>query len=294
MKNLFLALLLVGVNAGAQDTDLPPLPPLTDPPTGQYLPGKFVWSDLFSSDMEANRVFYAELFGWEWRWISQPPRPYGMFYLDGYAVAGMAHRAAPEGEEQYGRWVHYVSVPDIRGTEAAVVEKGGEALMPVRAAAQRGEFAIVADPQGAILGLMRSGSGDPEDFRAEYGEFMWHQLFTRDMDPAANFYQALFGYDVVKEADSPDIVQFFLQTEHHTRAGMGSLSEDSETQPTWLGYVRVENVAATAARAQELGGEVLVAPSAGNLDGDMAIIADPTGTPVGLLRWDYPDWEEEQ
>jgi predicted enzyme related to lactoylglutathione lyase len=294
MRNLFLALILAGAQLAAHAAELPPLPPLTDPPSGEQLPGKFVWSDLFSSDIEANRRFYGQLFGWEWRWISQPPQPYGMFYLDGIPVAGLAHRAAPEGKARYGRWVNYISVSDAGDAEAAVVESGGQSLMPTRTVDERGDLSIVADPQGAIVGLLRSSSGDPGDFRAEHGEFIWFQLFTRELDPAASFYQDLFGYDIVRKADSPDIVHYILQTEHHSRAGIGALEKDSETRPTWLGYIRVEDVAATVKRVEELGGEVLLAPSAANLDGDMAIVADPTGSPFGLLRWDYPDWEETQ
>lgn len=288
MRSLLLALLLASLGAAAQDESLPPLPPLTDPPTAQHLPGKFVWADLFTSDMEANRKFYTELFGWEWRWISQPPRPYGMFYSGDFAVAGMARREAPEGVERYGRWVHYISVTRVGGAEEAIVGRGGRSLLPTRTAADRGTFAIVADPQGAVLGVMRSSSGDPGDYRAEFGEFMWFELFSHDVDAAADFYQAVFGYDVVDKASSPDIVDYILQSGEHSRAGIGALRKDSETRPTWLGYIRVEDVAATVSKAEALGGEVILAPSPANLDGDLAIIADPTGTPFGVLRWDYP------
>lgn len=292
MGKLLLALVLLSLNVAAQDGDLPPLPALNDPPTDLQIPGKFVWSDLFTSDMEANERFYGALFGWQWRWITRPDRRYGIFSMDGYDVAGMVHRPAPEGQDQYGRWVHYISVADVGGTEGDVVDRGGETLLPRRQAEHRGEFAIVSDPQGAIFGMIRSSSGDPGDFRAEPGEFIWYQLFTHEVDPAAEFYQALFRYDIVDRADSPDVVDYVLQSGDHARAGIGGLKRRPDSHPTWLGYVRVEDVAATVELAKTLGGEILLAPSSANLDGDMAIVADPSGTPIGLLRWDYPEEEE--
>ena len=69
MRHLFLGLVLAISSTAVKSADLPPLPPLTDPPSGEQIPGKFVWSDLFSNDIDANRQFYGQLFGWEWRWI---------------------------------------------------------------------------------------------------------------------------------------------------------------------------------------------------------------------------------
>ena len=46
------------------------------------------WADLWTSDVERSRAFYAELFGWE----ALPPSPefggYFMFARDGVPVAG--------------------------------------------------------------------------------------------------------------------------------------------------------------------------------------------------------------
>ena len=36
------------------------------------------------------------------------------------------------------------------------------------------------------------------------------------------------------------------------------------------------------------GGKVMLAPDPEVLDADVAVIADPLGTLVGVLEWDYP------
>lgn len=289
------ALLIIAsrtVPASAEDSDLPHLPPLNDTGTELQLPGKFVWADLFSTDMAAARVFYTSLFGWEWRTISNEPRPYGMFYKDGIAVGGLANREPSEEGQAKGTWVYYASVPDVAATEAAFVERGGEALLPRRTMPDRGEFAILADPSGAVVGAMRSSSGDPEDYQPAIGEFIWFELFARDLLPSAEFYHTVFGYDIYQRPGTPEVVDYILSAGGYARAGVGSLPSDSDSVPTWLGYVRVGNVAETVDRAVKLGGKVLLAPSPGTLDGGLAIIADPEGTPLGLLRWTYTETQE--
>ena len=56
-----------GRAAYAAEDSLPPLPALTDPATDENIPGKIVWADYFTSDLDLARRFYGELFDWEWR-----------------------------------------------------------------------------------------------------------------------------------------------------------------------------------------------------------------------------------
>jgi hypothetical protein len=52
-----------------------------------------------------------------------------------------------------------------------------------------------------------------------------------------------------------------------------------------LAYVRVADPAATAARAAQLGGRVLIAPRSDLRNGTLALIADPTGAVLALQKW---------
>jgi len=286
-----LAMAVACAPVSADESNVAPLPPLNEPATGLQLPGKFIWADLFTTDVPRARSFYTELFGWEWRQISAS-RPYGIFYQGDIAVAGLARRDPPDDGQAYGTWVHYVSVQNVASAEARFLERGGETLLPRRSVAQRGEFAILADPDGAIVGLLNSASGDPDEFQADVGEFMWHQLFTHGLDPAADFYESVFGYEIYEREDTPEIIDYILSSGGYSRASIGELPEDSQSVPTWLGFVRVGDVAATVSRVEQLGGKVLLPPAEERLGGDLAIVADPEGTPVGLLRWTYPEAEE--
>jgi predicted enzyme related to lactoylglutathione lyase len=295
----YLALvILVAIGAGpalAADDKLPPLPPLEQPAHDTRLPGKFIWADLFTSEFDAALKFYAETFGWEWRWVSQHPKHrYAMFYSDGHAVAGVAHYVPSETKEAYGRWVHYVSVEDVAKAVTGAEAEGGRVLMGRRSAPDRGDFAIVADAEGAPFGVLRSSSGDPPDYRAQFGEWLWVGLFARDADTASKFYASLFGYEVFDfegTEENADVLEFVLAAGGHSRAGVGQLSADSESKPTWLGSVRVEDVATTLKRARSAGGEVVYESDPEEMESHLSVIADPFGATVGVMQWTFEDAE---
>lgn len=293
LSTVVLSLLLTyTASTFAAGTSPPLLPSLTDPPTNTHIRGKFVWADMFTSDTDTAKSFYQDLFDWQWRSISETPLTYGMFYKNGLAVGGLVHREQQIEGQHYGRWVHYISADKVADIESTTVAQGGRSLLSTRQRPSRGEFAIMADPEGAIFGAINSSSGDPEDYRAEYGEWIWVQLYARDAVAATNFYATLFGYDIQEQDENPAIVEWVLAVGDYSRASVGQLTKESEHHPTWLGFIRVEDMDATLEKATSLGGKVVLAPNPELLNGDLALIEDPLGTPVGLLRWDFPEEEE--
>jgi predicted enzyme related to lactoylglutathione lyase len=283
------ALLFLCTSAAAQNEPLPPLPPLTSPASNQYLPGKFVWADLFVNDVERARRFYEEVFGWEWRVLTREPLHYGLLYSDGEAIAGVAHKNAPAGHSNYGRWVHYTSVEDVKKTGSAIVAKGGEELLAYRNYADRGEFAIYSGPHREVFGIIHSSSGDPGDDQAPIGDWIWWQLFTHDVNGAVDYYQSLFGFEAKEYKESPEFLAVDLLTHGQVRAAIGPLPDDPQATPTLIGFIRVEDMTGTLEKLVAAGGEVLLKPNPEILPSDLAVIADPLGSLLGLLRWDDPE-----
>jgi predicted enzyme related to lactoylglutathione lyase len=249
MKHIYailLGLVLFGISISsfAAPGQMPPLPALNDPATDVRIPGKFIWADYFTSDVDTAKAFYAALFGWEWRDISIAPKDrYGIFYYDGQPVAGMAYRASPDPKRAYGRWVYYVSVDDVARTVQKIESLGGSTLLPARTYADRGTFAVVADPESAPFGVMHSSSGDPPDYQADLGDWLWAGLYANDAIAATQFYQAVFGYELVAPAPDYDMVGYVLSKQGCARAGVTQLIPNSGDHPSWVAYVRVSDVA---------------------------------------------------
>jgi predicted enzyme related to lactoylglutathione lyase len=204
-------------------------------------------------------------------------------------VAGLAYREAPDSGDVYGRWIHYISVANVGATEIGAEQRGGRSILKNRTFEDRGDFAILTDRESAPFGIMRSSSGDPGDYRSEYGEWIWHELFTRDLRKAIRFYTGLFGYESEKDQLLPDVMDYLLTSHGHLRAGIGALEPDSDYAPTWLGYIRVEDIDEVLQRIRAHGGKVILEPRTEIAERGLAIAADPTGATIGLLRWEHED-----
>lgn len=265
----------------------PLLPPLNDPPAAGLLPGKVVWADLVAPDVDAARKFYGELLGWSYRTLEEGGRPYTLAYRSGLAVAGMIQRRGDDARDASGRWIGFVSVADVPAAVARTTQRGGRVLVEGRVVPDRGEMALLADPDDVPFGVLRSASGDREDLLADYGEWIWALYQGPAAASAAAFYQDLAGYEVVPDDRYFDVPHYLLVSGGYARASVVEIAADRpRLRPGWLHFVRVADVQAALARIPALGGRVLVAPRADLAQGRIAVVADPGGAPLGLMAWD--------
>jgi predicted enzyme related to lactoylglutathione lyase len=261
----------------------PELPPLTTASGNPRLPGKFVWADLVTHDVAAAQRFYGSLFRWSFR-------NYGGYVIaanDERPLCGIFQRPKPQDQSQAKpRWIGYLSVPNLKRAERSVTDAGGRVLAAPQKFPDRGEQAIFADPEGALFGVIKSRTGDPEDFLAEPGEWIWMQLLSRDSRKAAEFYRGIAGYDILESTGAGGLSDYVLSKGGYARATVRTIPERlKQVQPAWLPFVRVKVLTESVAAAERLGGSVLLPPNAAVFDGKVAVIADPTGAAIGLIEW---------
>ncbi len=275
-------LLFVAAGVTAKPPSTPPLPPLTTVPNSPRLPGKFVWADLVTDDVPAARKFYSEFLGWKFQDVGD----YTICANDGRPLCGMFQRTRPAGGKAKPRWFGFISVASVSRAEKAVTAAGGKVLAAPQKMPERGEQAVFADAEGAVFGVVKSSSGDPEDFMADPGDWIWIQLLSRNADKAAQFYKSVAGYEVVENTLTNSLSDYVLVSEGYARATVRTIRHPKDqVEPTWLPFVRVKNIAESVAKAKELGGKVLVKPKAELLNGKAAVVEDPTGAAIGLLEW---------
>jgi predicted enzyme related to lactoylglutathione lyase len=275
------ATILPGViTVGAEDS----LPPVTSTSGSPRLPGKFIWADLVTDDVRTVRGFYYELFHWQF----QERGDYTIGFNNDRPLCGLIQRARPpENPEAHPRWFGYISVSNVQRAQKAATKAGGRVLAEAKKFPKRGEQAVFTDPEGAIFGVLKSSSGDIEDFLAAPGDWIWIQLLSRDAKKASEFYSAVAGYEVVPNANPKGLSDYILTSEGYARATVRTLATaDPKVRPSWLPFVRVEHIAQTLKRTGELGGKVLIEPKPELLNGKVAVIADPTGAMIGVLEWD--------
>ena len=113
--------------------------------------GRFVWRDLMARDVAAAKRFYTELLGWRFEDTKRNGRAYALARIGSEPVAGIVDVSAiPDAAPQ---WISFMTVENVDQTVALVTANGGQVLLAPRDVATIGRAAVVADPQGAPLGL---------------------------------------------------------------------------------------------------------------------------------------------
>ena len=267
-------------SARADDNEIPALN-ATD--TGTHLAGKIVWADLFTSDAPAAAKFYERMFGWTAANYERKGWNYMIMSNHGHAVAGIVQRPGRKGPHA-ARWVEYVAVPDLATAVSTATAAGGRVVAPARAFPRRGVHAIIADGEGAWIGLLQSSSGDPADQASQPGDWTWYELFAQNPTAASAFYGRVFAYQVAPDARPDKSAHFIFSTGDYRRAGVAPMPPGSEIKADWLGFVHVADIDTAIAHVAGLGGEVISQGENGN-PSRYAIIADPTGGTFGLIQF---------
>jgi predicted enzyme related to lactoylglutathione lyase len=260
------------------------LPPLNPQPTNVVTPGRPVWHDLVTSDLDAAKRFYGGLFGWTFQDFDVKEGRYALASLGGKPVAGILHPG--KRDVNVSQWITYFSVDDVDAAATAGKQAGANVVVPPRDLANQGRAALLVDPQGAPVALARLAGGDPAPAPPPLNGWLWVDLWTRDPASSLAFYRGLLGLEAesVELGGAPYTV---LGRGDRAYAGMIRIPQP-DIRPNWLPIVRVEDAGVAAERAAQLGGRVLLAPRPELRDGKAAIVADPMGGAVGVHVWDAP------
>jgi len=120
----------------------------------------------------------------------------------------------------------------------------------------------------------------------QHGDFIWYELLTNDADAAARFYGAVIGWQSRSAEGSDRGYRIFGMGE----ADVGGLmpfppgAESAGMRPTWLGYIAVEDVDATAADIVRDGGAQHMPPTDIPGIGRFAMLTDPQGVMFYVMR----------
>ena len=104
--------------------------------------------EVVGKDGKALQSYYGNLFGWKFN--TDNPGGYGMSNAeDTGLIIGVG--STPDGSA--GHVTGYVTVDDIDATLAKAVDLGGRVIMPKFSPGPGATIALVADPEGHVLGL---------------------------------------------------------------------------------------------------------------------------------------------
>jgi len=264
----------------------------------RYIAGVPCWVDTSQPDPASAVDFYSGLFGWEFADVAPEgsPGPYFMARLGGRDVAAVGPKQ--EGGPPAAVWNTYVWVDSADEATEKVRAAGGTVASEPFDVSDAGRMAVFADTEGAVFCVW-----EPREHRGagvvnEPGSLNFNDLHTRDLAAAKAFYGAVFGWGTLDMGAGgawtlPAYGDFLEARNPGQRESMTAIgapegfqsvvasfqpipAEQPDTPAHWGVTFAVDDADATAARAAELGGTVVVAP----VDAPWVrttVIADPQG-----------------
>jgi predicted enzyme related to lactoylglutathione lyase len=114
-------------------------------------PGAVSWTELTTPDPAAAQAFYGALFGWRFDAMPMPDGTYHVIKVTDDAAIGGIMATPPQAQGTPPMWGSYVTVADCDATAAKCTSLGGKVCVGPMDIPNVGRFAMLQDPQGAML-----------------------------------------------------------------------------------------------------------------------------------------------
>ncbi|HXQ37409.1 MAG TPA: VOC family protein, partial [Anaerolineales bacterium] len=172
--------------------------------TPEIKPGNFCWVELGTSDSDAAKSFYGQLFGWEF--LDNPMGPdmvYTMVKLDGKDVGGL-YKLMPDMVEQgiSPHWMTYVAITNADEKAEKATAEGATVMNGPFDVGTAGRMAVIKDPTGAVFSVWQANENKGSGVWGVPGAATWSELGTGDTEKAVEFYSNVFGWTTEAFGDS--------------------------------------------------------------------------------------------
>jgi predicted enzyme related to lactoylglutathione lyase len=292
-----------------------------------YIPGVPCWVEASHPDPDAARDFYGGLFGWEFENFA--PDDDGTYFIARgetksssiFDVSGAVRsgdvagvRSNPEAAPPIAMWNTYFWVESADEAVSRVRDAGGSVVTEPFEFNDASRMAVCTDPEGAAFGLWEAKDHKGARLVNDPGAVVFNGLNTRDVAGAKSFYGSVFGWQTAGiggGAEGWTLPGYgdWLEREHHPElrkqmaaAGAPDGFEDvvggiipipadqPDTPAHWGVTFATDDTDATAAKAAELGGKVIVPPfdapwSTPTYTIRMTIVGDPQGATFSASRF---------
>lgn len=254
----------------------------------KHTPGTFCWVELATTDQNAAKTFYGELFGWTVNDLPMgPDSSYTMFQLNGKDVAA-AYQQMPDQISQGipPNWLSYVAVESADEVAKAITAADGQLIMEPFDVFDAGRMAVAQDPTGAVFAIWQAGKNCGVGIKNENNAMCWQELTTRDVEAAKTFYATVFGWKTVTRDGGP-MPYTEIDLNGQPFGGMLKMTAEwGEIPSHWMVYFAVADCDVSVQKAESLGGKTCVPPTDIPNTGRFAVLQDPQNAFFSIIKLD--------
>jgi hypothetical protein len=245
-----------------------------------------------SPDPDASKRFYDDVVGWDIESQPSGDMDYRMIRRTDGGNAGGVLRLTDEMREHGARpvWLGYIGVDDVDRTVEAFEQAGGKSLMPAWNLDGIGRIAMVADPQGAPVYLMKpmSPAGQENQEIAVFSvdqpqHIRWNELSTTDPAAAVALYSGQFGWRQDGEMDMGELGKYQFLYKGETMIGAVMPKMPDMPVSLWSYYIGVDDIDRAVAAVRTGGGTLFAEPMEIPGGEYSANGVDPQGAAFGLV-----------
>jgi uncharacterized protein len=293
-----------------------------------YIPGVPCWVDASEPEPQAAVDFYSGLFGWQVE-DSLPLDSDGHYFIARHEatttsifdlsrqklqgdVAGI--RSIPESAPPMAMWNTYFWVDGADEAASKVKDAGGSVVTEPFEFIDACRMAVCTDPEGAAFGVWEAKNHKGAQLVNDPGALVFNGLNTRDVEAARSFYAAVFGWqtgsigagsqgwtlpgygDWLEQEHHPDLRKQMEEAgapqgfEDVVAAIVPMTDDQPDTPAHWGVTFATDDTDATAEKAAELGGTVIVSPfdapwSTSGYTIRVTVLADPQGATFSASRF---------
>jgi len=124
-----------------------------------------------------------------------------------------------------------------------------------------------------------------EEELLQHGMFSWSELITKDAEAAKQFYAQVFGWEYT-EFPMEGMSYSVIKANGQEIGGIMPVPPQAAgTPPHWGVYVTVDDVDASAKKAEKLGAAVIVPPTDIPDVGRFCVFRDPQGAVLSMITY---------
>ena len=246
--------------------------------------GSFVWYEHLANDPKKAIDFYTQVVGWKTQPFAED-NDYVMWVGEQGPLGGVMK--LPDEAAKMGappNWMAHVQVENVDTTASLAKKLGGKVYKEPSDIPTVGRFAVIADPQGAVISIFTPNDPMTATRPVEGRRILLERTHDeRQRSPRSISTRSSSGGKSVQDMDMGPMGTYrVFGIGERQMGGMMTTPKGSPMPPMWLYYTETPDLDAAVARATKNGAKVMNGPMDVPGGGRIAQLMDPQGAAFAL------------